>query len=60
MQVKFTQHPTGKYHLGYSEGDTAEIDDDVAAEMIESGYAVSIEVQEEQKPKARKSKKTEE
>lgn len=57
MKVQFTKSPTGKYLLGYSVGDITEIDNDVAEEMIESGFAIAVEqdlVQDKKKGKAGK------
>lgn len=43
MKVQFTKSPTGRFHLAYSEGEVAELNDALANELIESEYAVLVE-----------------
>lgn len=42
MKIKFTQNPTGKYKLAYSEGDVCDMPDGQAALLINEGYATPI------------------
>lgn len=42
MKVKFIQSPVGPFGLGYSIGDEAEINDTLAATLVEQKYAVEV------------------
>jgi hypothetical protein len=42
MKVQFIQSPVGPFGLGYSIGDQAEINETLAATLIEQKYAVEV------------------
>lgn len=42
MKVKFIKSPVGLFGLGYSIGDEAEINDTLAATLVEQKYAVEV------------------
>ena len=42
MKIKFKTSPIGRFKLSYYEGDEAEIDNTLAAELIELDYAESV------------------
>jgi hypothetical protein len=42
-KVKFIKQPTGRFNLAYSEGEVAELNEALANELIEFGYAVLVE-----------------
>lgn len=39
MRITFTKSPTGAFKLGYSEGDTVDLNDTWANEIINAGFA---------------------
>lgn len=39
MRITFTKSPTGAFKLGYSEGDTVDLNDRWANEIISAGFA---------------------
>ena len=62
MKIKFTQNPTGKYKLAYSEGDVCDMPDGQAALLINEGYATPIidePAAEEKKEEPKEEKKEE-
>ena len=42
MKVKFIKSPVGPFGLGYSISDEAEINDTLAATLVEQKYAVEV------------------
>lgn len=52
--VRFVLSPTGKFGLAYSVGDQAEFSSEQAKELIESGYAVSVDETAAEKAAAEK------
>ena len=42
MKVKFIKSPVGPFGLGYSIGDEAEINETLAATLVEQKYAVEV------------------
>lgn len=43
MRITFTKSPTGAFKLGYSVGQTADIEDNQAREIVAVGFAVVAE-----------------
>ena len=42
MEIKFIKSPTGAFNLAYFPGETADMPDHQAQELIESGYAEQV------------------
>lgn len=42
MKIKFLKSPTGKFKLAYNAGDVAEVDNKLAAQCVEAGYAEEV------------------
>ena len=42
MKVQFIQSPTGAFKLAYSAGMIAELPNDLAAKLIDAGFAVEV------------------
>lgn len=42
MKIKFLLNPTGRFKLSQAEGDVAEIEDDLAQEIIDAGFAEPV------------------
>jgi len=42
-KIKFIKSPTGRFGLAYGEGEEAELNEALANELIEFGYAVLVE-----------------
>jgi hypothetical protein len=51
VKIVFTMSPTGRFNLGYSPGETAELNANQAKELVDSGYADYVK---EEKAKASK------
>lgn len=41
-EIKFLKSPTGAYNLAYSAGDSAEVEQEIAEKLIESGFAQAV------------------
>lgn len=60
MKIQFVKSPVGAFLLGYVEKEIAEVEEKLAAELIESGFGVEVieetseEITEEVKPKKKK------
>lgn len=60
MKIQFVKSPVGAFLLGYAENEVVELEEKLAAELIESGFAVEVideptEITEEEvKPKKKK------
>jgi len=58
MKIQFIQSPSGKpYKLGYAIGEEADIKEGLAQDLIDGGYAISIDPTEAPKPKATRKPK---
>ncbi len=55
IKVKFLQSPTGLYGLGYSPGDTAQVDEDLGEAMIENEYAVKVDEPKKSPPRKKQA-----
>jgi len=42
IKIKFLLSPTGRFNLGYNVGETAEMDEKQAIELIEAKYAKKV------------------
>lgn len=60
MKIQFVKSPVGAFLLGYAENEVVELEEKLAAEIIESGFGVEVieetseEITEEVKPKKKK------
>lgn len=60
MKIKFVKSPVGAFGLGHFENDVVEIENKLAADIIEAGFGIEVieesleEVSEEVKPKKKK------
>lgn len=63
MKVKFIKSPVGPFGLGYSIGDEAEINETLAATLVEQKYAVEVKeiematIAEMETPETKKKRK---
>jgi hypothetical protein len=48
MKITFVKPPTGKYGLAYFEGDTADIDEELAKRCLQDGYAVPAKTEKKE------------
>jgi hypothetical protein len=51
MKVIFTKSPTGAFGLAYSKGDQAEINDELAKELISANFAQAVKAKAAPKSK---------
>ena len=51
MEIQFIKSPVGTFGLGYHVGETTEINEQQANELIELGFAVKIEKAVKSEPK---------
>jgi hypothetical protein len=56
MHIQFIQSPSGPpYNMAYHEGETADLPNNIAQELIDAGFAISTApVEETPKPRTRK------